>query len=303
MGRRFTKKRYDPNRVPRARRVVVNEKNVLLPFLFTTLNEQSKSSVKAMLAHGQISVNGQVTAQFDTPLEPNDVVTISYERGRVAFSHPLLKIVWEDNHLILVQKKEGLLSVGNARERDLTVVQLLNKYVKKSDERNKIFVLHRLDKETSGLMLFARNKGMQETFQNNWNRLVKEHSFIAVVEGVPEKKSDLLITQDWDAMTDNKLIIAEGEGEDAIARYKLLKQNEQYALLNVRLESGRRNHIRNQLAAMGHPIAGDRRNGAETNPAERLMLHSQIFTFVHPETRTEMTFDTRMPFDFTSLTK
>jgi len=301
MGRRFTKKRYDPNRVPRARKVVVKENNTLLPFLFATLNEQSKSSVKAMLGHGQISVNGQVTAQFDMPLQPNDTVTISFERGKVAFNHPLLKIVWEDNFLILVQKKEGLLSVGNPRERDLTAMQLLSNYVRKTDSRNKIFVLHRLDKDTSGLMLFARNKGIQETFQNGWNRLVKMHAFAAVVEGVPEKKSDLLLTQDWTDATESRIIVA--EGEDAIARYEVKKHNEQYALLNIRLESGRRNHIRQQLAAMGHPVVGDHRTGAETNPEERLMLHSQIFTFVHPETGREMSFDTQTPYAFTSLTK
>lgn len=303
MNKRFSKKKYDPNRVPRARKVSVKEKNTLLPFLITLLNDQSKSSVKAMLGHGQISVNGQTTTQFDIPLEPGDMVTISYERGRVAFNHPLLKIVWEDNHLILVQKKEGLLSVGNAHERDKTALQLLSNYVKKTDPRNKIFVLHRLDKETSGLMLFARNKGIQDKFHTHWNRLVTEHSFVAVVEGTPARKTDLLMTRQWDDNTESKTIVAEGDGEDAVARYQTIQQNDQYALLRITLESGRRNHIRSQLAAMGLPVVGDRKMGATTNPEERLLLHSRVLTFTHPETGTAMTFDTRIPHAFTSLTK
>ncbi|NDV55653.1 RluA family pseudouridine synthase [Parabacteroides sp. 52] len=303
MKRNNTKRRYNPQRAQRGRKVTVKESNTLLPFLFQTLNDQSKSSVKAILAHGQISVNGKVTTQFDTPLTPNDVVGISYERGKVAFNHPLLKIVWEDNYLVLVNKKEGLLSVGTEKEKERTAYNLLINYVKKTDPRNKIFILHRLDKETSGLMLFAKNRGIQETLQADWGRLVTEQSYITVVEGRPERETDLL-TSTLTNETDTRVIIAaEGDGAEAIARYKLKRSNGEYSLLEVHLESGRRNHIRMQLGRIGHPVAGDRKNGAESNPAGRLMLHAQKFSFIHPETKVEMCFDTQIPAAFTSLTK
>lgn len=303
MGRKSTKNRYDAPRIPRARKVTVQEPNTLLPFLIATLSQQSKSSVKAMLGHGQIAVNGQVSTQFDTPLVPNDVVTISYERGKVAFSHPMLSILWEDSQLIVVRKKEGLLSVANAREKERTAVHLLSNYVKKTDSRNKIFMLHRLDKDTSGVMIFAKNRGIQDTFQSGWNRLVTEQVYMAVVEGMPEKESDLLHSSYTTEETGQRsILVAENEGDEAIARYKVLRGNEEYSLLEIRLESGRRNQIRNQLGALGNPVVGDRRNGSETNPGDRLMLHASRLSFIHPQTGTEMSFETRIPTVFNALT-
>lgn len=302
MGRHFAKKRFNPRHTPRGRRVTVKESTTLLPFLFQALAEQSKSSVKAMLAHGQISVNGRVTSQFDTPLTPNDIVGISYEKGKVPFNHPLLKIVWEDDFVIVVNKKEGLLSVGNAKERELTAYHLLSHYVKKTDVRNKILVLHRLDKDVSGLMIFARNRGVQDTFESKWNRMITEQTYIAVVEGVPEKDSGLLSSLAPDMQPSPVFIIAENGGEEAIARYKKKRNNEDYSLLELTLES-RRNQIRAQLQELGHPVAGDKRYGAMTNPEERLMLHAQKLSFIHPDTGTEMCFDTQIPHTFTSLTK
>lgn len=169
MARRSEYRGTDKSRAPRGRKVTVKEENTLLPFLFGLLNEQSKSSVKALLAHGQISVNGTVTSQFNTPLTPGDEVLISYERGKVEFNNPLLTIVWEDDDLIVVNKKEGLLSVSSTRVKERTALHLLSEYVKKTDPRNKIFVLHRLDRDTSGLMMFAKNLQVQKALQSNWN--------------------------------------------------------------------------------------------------------------------------------------
>lgn len=305
MGRRFDKKRYNPRSAPRGRRITVQEETTLLPLLLQILNQQSKSSVKAMLGHGQISVNGKVTTQFDTPLKPKDILGISYERGKVPFSHPQLKIVYEDDYFILVNKKEGLLSVGNAKERERTAVRLLSDYVKKTDSRNKVFILHRLDRETSGLMLLARTKGIQEAMLSEWNYRVKEQSFVAVVEGRPEKEKDLLVSIPLmdTAQNDKSVIISENEGEEAVARYKILRGNEDYSLLEVGLESGRRNQVRVQLANIGNPIAGDKRNGAETSPAGRLMLHARRLVFIHPDSGVKMEFDTQIPHPFTALTK
>ena len=165
MARRSEYRGTDRSRAPRGRKVTVKEENTLLPFLFGLLNEQSKSSVKALLAHGQISVNGTVTSQFNTPLTPGDEVLISYERGKVEFNNPLLTIVWEDDDLIVVNKKEGLLSVSSTRVKERTALHLLSEYVKKTDPRNKIFVLHRLDRDTSGLMMFAKNLQVQKALR------------------------------------------------------------------------------------------------------------------------------------------
>ncbi len=291
-----------PQRAPRGRKVTVQEKTALLPFLSDLLKEQSRSSVKALLAHGQIAVNGRVTSQFDAPLEPNDVVTISYERGKVAFSHPSLTIVWEDDSLIVVNKREGLLSVANAKVKERTAYHLLSEYVKKENPRNKIFILHRLDRETSGLMMFARNRGVQEKLQSDWNRMITDRSYVAVVEGKPEKEADLLVSSLAENAGMQVYVVAEG-GKEAVTRYKTLRGNDHYTLLELSLETGRKNQIRAQLQDIGHPIAGDVKYGAATNPAGRLMLHARKLFFIHPVSGEQMRFETQVPAAFSSLAK
>ena len=295
------KKRFRPDNAPRGRNITVEQEATLLPFLFELLKEQSKTSVKALLSHGQIWVNQQATTQFDTPLHAGDVVTISYNRRKVVFNNPLLNIIYEDDSVIVVNKREGLLSVSTAKVRERTAFHILSDYLKKSDPRNKLFVLHRLDRDTSGLMMFAKTRSVQEKMQSNWNEMITERTYVAVVEGRPEKDSDLITTQLKENAEARVYVVADG-GKDAITRYHLLRTNEKYSLLELNLETGRKNQIRAQMEYIGHPIAGDYKYGAETDPTGRLMLHAQRLYFIHPETGEEMRFDTRIPDSFKSLT-
>lgn len=303
MERRLGYKDTNFKKAPRGRKVSVKEENTLLPFLFQLLSEQSKSSVKALLAHGQILINGKTTSQFNAPLVPGDEVEISYERGKVEFSNPLLNIIWEDDSLIVVNKKEGLLSVSSTRIKERTAYHLLSDYVKKSDPRNKIFVLHRLDRDTSGLMMFAKSQQIQKALQSNWNAAITARSYVAVVEGRPEKDSDLIVSNLTENAKMQVYVTAEGDGKEAITRYRLLRSNNRYSLLELDLETGRKNQIRVQMQSIGHPIAGDNKYGAETDPAGRLMLHARRLFFIHPETNEEMRFETRIPDAFVSLAK
>ena len=295
------KKRFRPDNAPRGRNITVEQEATLLPFLFELLKEQSKTSVKALLSHGQIWVNQQATTQFDTLLHAGDVVTISYNRRKVVFNNPLLNIIYEDDSVIVVNKREGLLSVSTAKVRERTAFHILSDYLKKSDPRNKLFVLHRLDRDTSGLMMFAKTRAVQEKMQSNWNEMITERTYVAVVEGRPEKDSDLITTQLKENAEARVYVVADG-GKDAITRYHLLRTNEKYSLLELNLETGRKNQIRAQMEYIGHPIAGDYKYGAETDPTGRLMLHAQRLYFIHPETGEEMRFDTRIPDSFKSLT-
>lgn len=295
------KRRFCPDNAPRGRNITVEQEATLLPFLFELLKEQSKTSVKALLSRGQILVNQQVTTQFDTPLHAGDVVTISYNRRKVVFNNPLLNIIYEDDAVIVVNKREGLLSVSTAKVRERTAFHILSDYLKKSDPRNKLFVLHRLDRDTSGLMMFAKTRAIQEKMQSNWNEMITERTYVAVVEGRPEKNSDLITTQLKENAEARVYVVAEG-GKDAITRYNLLRTNDKYSLLELNLETGRKNQIRAQMEYIGHPIAGDYKYGAETDPTGRLMLHAQRLYFIHPETGEEMRFDTRIPDSFKSLT-
>lgn len=287
----------------RERKVTVQEKGTLLPFLFALLNGQSKSSVKALLGKGHISVNGNVTTQFDTPLETDDIVSINYSRGKVVFNNPLLQIVWEDDYLIVVNKREGLLSVASERVKERTAYHLLSDYVKKSDPRNKIFILHRLDRDTSGLMMFAKSRAVQEKLQSAWNEMITSRTYVAVVEGRPEKDTDLLTSYLTENARMQVYVSATGDGKEAITRYKVLRSNGVYSLLELELETGRKNQIRAQMQSIGHSIAGDMKYGAETDPARRLLLHARRLYFIHPETGEEMRFETRIPALFSSVIK
>ena len=150
-------------------------------------------------------------------------------------------------------------------------------------------------------MMFAKTRAVQEKMQSNWNEMITERTYVAVVEGRPEKDSDLITTQLKENAEARVYVVADG-GKDAITRYHLLRTNEKYSLLELNLETGRKNQIRAQMEYIGHPIAGDYKYGAETDPTGRLMLHAQRLYFIHPETGEEMRFDTRIPDSFKSLT-
>ena len=298
----FKRKGFE-RRPSKERKVTVQERNTLLPFLFELLKEQSRSSVKALLSRGQISVNGKTTRQFDTELQPNDTVGINYGRGKVEFNNPLLRIIWEDDDLIVINKREGLLSVSTDRIKERTAYRLLSDYVKQNDPNGKIFVLHRLDRDTSGIMMFAKSFQVKEALQSNWANVITNRTYVAVVEGRPEKDTDLIVSN----LVENKkmqvFVSPENGGKEAITRYRLLQTNERYSLLELQLETGRKNQIRAQMQSIGHSIAGDSKYGAETNPAGRLMLHARKLCFIHPTTGEEMRFETRIPDSFTSLSK
>lgn len=297
-----TPKSAGKSSAPRGRKIVVKEQNTLLPFLFSALSDQSKSSVKALLAHGQVLVNGKMTKQFNEPLNPDDEVLISYERAKKEFRNPLLKIVYEDDSIIVINKKEGLLSVANEHTKDRTAYHFLSDYVKQTDPRNKIFVLHRLDRDTSGLMMYAKNQDVQYKMRDDWNNFITQRTYVAVVEGRPEKDSDLLVSNLIENEHMQVYVTPEG-GKEAVTRYKVLQSNGNYSLVQLDLETGRKNQIRVQMQSIGHPVAGDFKYGAETDPTGRLMLHAMRLFFIHPVTGEEMRFETRIPDAFVSLAK
>jgi 23S rRNA pseudouridine1911/1915/1917 synthase len=282
----------------------VKEQDTLLPYLLGLYaRQQSKTSVKALLRHGQVWVNGTPVTHFDTPLRPGDEVLVSHEKGRVMFNHPLLRIVWEDDELIVVDKKEGLLSVSDSPSQERTAWFLLSQYVKKINPRNRIFMLHRLDKGTSGLMMFARNKNIQEYLRANWHEMITRRTYIAVAEGVPEKREDTITT--WLAENSRMKVYCTDpqHGKEAVSRYRVLKNNMTYSLVELELETGRKNQIRAQMEHIGHPVAGDPKYGAQTDPAGRLMLHAGRLFFIHPATGEEMRFETPVPKQFKDLVK
>ncbi len=287
----------------KSRKSIVKENNTLLPYLLEWLNRQSKTSVKGLLSRGQVWVNGTPSTHFNTPLSPGDEVSISYKKVPVPFNHPQLKIVWEDDELIVVDKKEGLLSVSDSPSQERTAYFLLSQHVKKTDPRNKIFILHRLDKGTSGLMMFARNRNIQEYLRANWHKMITRRSYVAVIEGVPEKNEDTVVTYLAENSRMKVYCTDPQHGKQAVSHYRVLKSNATCSLIELELETGRKNQIRAQMEYIGHPVAGDPKYGAQTDPAGRLMLHARRLFFIHPATGEEMRFETPVPKQFNEPVK
>ena len=276
----------------------VKADNTLLRFLVEQLGGESKTSVKALLKFGQVSVNGRAETAFDAPLAVGDRVFVCREKNRVAFSHPQLKLVWEDEDLIVVDKKDGLLSVPDATSQERTAYSLLSEYVKRFDARNRVFILHRLDKGTSGLMMFAKNAAIQEFLRENWHEAITRRSYVAVVEGVPERAEDTLVNYLAENERMKVYCTSPQRGKEAVSHYRVLRSRADYSLIEVELETGRKNQIRAQMEHIGHPVAGDPKYGARTDPAGRLLLHARRLFFLHPATGREVRFETPIPASF-----
>lgn len=281
----------------------IQEPATLLNFLFSALQGQSKTTVKSLLAHRQISVNGQVTTQFDKSLQTGDQIRICTDRKHLPFHHPLLEIIYEDDYFIVVHKKSGLLSIANDKTKEKTAYHLLNEYVKQKNTRSHVFILHRLDRDTSGIMMFTKNQRLQKELQSDWGNAILERKYVAIAEGTPAPSAGTLrsfLSEDENHFVHSSPIAG---GKIAITHYKTLKTNKQYSLIELELETGRKNQIRVHLQSIGHPVTGDKKYGAHHNPLHRLALHAFKLRFIHPVTKQEMNFETPVPAAFTRLLK
>jgi len=274
----------------------------LMEFVIEQLKSKSRTTVKSLLVHRQISVGTHTITQFDYPLEPNQLVTINW--GVVPEQTRLrgVRILFEDPYLIVINKEAGMLSIATAKEKLLTTYSILSSHVKKEDPTNRIFVVHRLDRDTSGVMMFAKSEKVQEIMQKEWQEAVIRRSYIAVVEGFVEKDGDTIRS----FLKENKMLFmystkVPGEGDEAITHYKVLKRSEEFSLLEVELETGRKNQIRVHMKELGHPVAGDKKYGSKMNPLRRTCLHANILAFKHPITGEELSFETPPPHRFLSM--
>lgn len=283
--------------------IVIEEAATLLPFLFSRFADRSKTTVKSYLAHRQVSVNGCITTQFDTPLAPGDRVEINFGRAREAVSHPMLRIVYEDDHLIVIEKRNGLLSVATDKQIMRTAYSILSEHVKQEDPRNKIFVLHRLDRETSGLMMFAKSEEVKVKIQSAWEQTVVERKYFAVVEGVVSKEEGMISTYLTESKALKVYVTAKEEGKIANTGFRVLKRSKKndVTLLELELETGRKNQIRAHMEYIGHPIVGDKKYGSKRALIGRVALHAGVLSFIHPVTGQRHDFSTPIPRKFTEL--
>lgn len=280
----------------------VTEDAPLLDFLIGAMPQRKRTAVKNLLGHNQIAVNGIPTTQFDMPLKEGDEVKANLTREFRVFYNRRLKLVYEDDDIIVVHKGYGLLSMGTDKIKEGTAYSILREYLKWQNPRNMLFIVHRLDRDTSGLMVFAKTQEAKDKLQHNWNNMVISRKYLAVVEGKPEPeegevRSYLAENSRFEVYSTDK----PEEGQLAVTRYRTLRSRNGYSLMEVSLDTGRKNQIRVHMKDLGHPIAGDRRYGAKSSPIHRMALHAQTLRFIHPITRKDMNFSTTVPASFARM--
>lgn len=301
-SRGYNKNNKRPNKVQSL--VPVQQEAELMAYLIQCFPEKSRTSVKSLLAHKQVRVNQKVETRYNFRLKPGDNVTLN--KGKVVEVEEMtgIKILFEDEYLIVIEKAAGLLSISTSGEKERTAYSMLSRYVKSSDPGKHVFVLHRLDRETSGVMMFSKSQEVQATMQNNWREMVLQRTYTVIVEGKVEKtegsiSSHLLESKAMKVHTTQK----KEEGQLAVTFFKMIKQLKNYAMMEVTLETGRKNQIRVHMEELGNPVAGDKKYGAKTNPLQRLGLHASLLIFKHPITRETMKFESPVPKSFLRLMK
>jgi len=282
----------------------VSESSPLLAYLFAAWPETKKKQVRTWLKLGSVAVNGRVITQFDHPLKPGDQVLIR-AKGLAAPETKVaggIRIRHEDADIIVIDKPPGLLSIASPSETERTVYSFLTDHVRLGNKRGRerVWVVHRLDRETSGLMVFAKSEQAKRALQDHWDAVEKK--YLAVVEGRPPQDAGLLDSH-LDESNPLKVYSApEGpETRHALTRYRVTKKGKTTSLVELTLETGRRHQIRVQLADARCPIVGDKKYGAETNPIRRVALHASGLRFLHPTTRETMRFDSPLPGDLGRL--
>lgn len=281
----------------------VEEETTLLPFLIKSLPNLNRTEVKALLKYKHIAIKGAPITQFNTPLMPGDVVEVNHGRSFYKFNNPQVKLLYEDKYMIVIEKASGLLSVANDNAREKNAFRILQDYVKHGNPEADVYVCHRLDQYTSGILVFSKDQEMMLEMRSNWDFYVKERKYVCVTENIPPRQEDTiesLLTQN-----DRMQVYStpdEEKGRLAITHYRVLQTRGRYALLDVEIFTGKKNQIRVHMSEMGCPIAGDIKYGAETNPARRLMLHNYRLSFIHPVTGELMRFSLPTPVVFRKLT-
>lgn len=286
----------------------VNQETELLKYMQEIYSDRSRSAVKKMLQHGQFIIEGKPVTQFDYLLKKGQIVYVLSQKESKQIDYlESVSVIYEDRDLLAVEKESGLLSVPSenaAPGEDSAYIQVMG-YAQSVDTRGEVFSVHRLDRDTSGVMLFAKNKRAETILQEHWSEFALKRSYIAVVEGGDFPAGEGTHTS-YIKELDNRQMISSPEdngGKFAETKYEKIKSNALYSLVEAQLVTGRRNQIRLHMQDMGHPVAGDSKYGAASNPINRLALHAASLEIIHPITEAELVFESQVPDSFLNLVK
>ena len=283
-------------------KLLVDREDTLLAFVIASLPKRSRNDIKAALRGQGITVAGRVVTRFDHPLSPGQVVEVCWHGPALAAAAPGLTIVHEDDDLIVIDKPGGLLTVATDREKRRTAYAMLSDYLKSANPEAKIFIVHRLDRETSGLLLFAKSEEIKRRIQETWESTVAERSYVAVVQGEVLAEKGTVTSY----LTESSALVVYSSpnpkhGRKSVTHYRRLRGNGIYSLLELNLDSGRKHQIRVHMQDLGHPVVGDSKYGATANPLRRLCLHARVLAFHHPRSGQLCRFETPIPAAFLRL--
>jgi len=279
----------------------VQTETSLLPFLRECFPAKSRNHVKGLLTRGQIHIDGKQETHYAKVLLPGQVVEVLSTAPEADFEIGF-PIIFEDDDILVIDKPQGMLSISTDKERERTAYHIITDYVKFKNDAARIFIVHRLDRDTSGIMLFAKNEQMKQKLQENWESLVSYRGYVAVVEGMLEKPEGQIVS--WLKQTRTLVVYSSklsGDGKKAVTNYKTITSGGAYSLLQISLETGRKNQIRVHMKEMGHPIAGDKKYGAAANPLNRLALHANCLALTNPISGESMRFESDIPSGFLQL--
>ena len=287
---------YNP-RLREYKQYTCDKEMPLLEYLLTTL-PGSRSKIKATLQGRGIKVNGKQVTQFDYQLSPGDRISVSNSKRNDTFKSRYLSLVYEDQYLVVIEKKPGILSMA-AGHSSLNVKTVLEDYFKRTRQKCRAHVVHRLDRDTSGLMIYAKDMETEQILEHEWHDIVFDRRYVALVSGEMEEQSGTIAN--W--LKDNKAYVTysspvDNGGKYAVTHFQVLKSSTLHSLVEYRLETGRKNQIRVHSADMGHPVCGDIKYGNGDSPLHRLCLHAYMLCFYHPITHKPMEFTTPIPPNF-----
>ena len=284
-----------------AQKYKVKQKGKLLEFLFSNLNGWSKKTVKQRLQGSSVAVNGTVTTKHDHILNVDDVVEVGVVQtsGSSMQTARKLEIIYQDKDIIAINKPAGLLSVGTTKENKEHALALLRTQLTRGKERVQLWPVHRLDRDTSGILLFATSKDVREAVMAEWGR--SEKVYLAIAEGTPKENKG---TIDQPLRLDEKEyrmhVGKHPDAKNAITHYVVKESTDKRSLLEVSIETGRQHQIRAHMASLGHSVVGDERYGTKGG---RMGLHAQKLSFIHPVTKNKITLEVDAPRDFYALLK
>lgn len=276
----------------------------LLEAAAAVLPDHKPTKLKSMLKHHQFAINGSPTSQFNQPVKAGDELWVNFDGSFHVFSHPRIKLVYEDADMMVVDKGYGVLSTAAGNNiKDETVYNVLRKYVKLRSEHARVYMVHRLDRDTSGLMIVARTAKAREKFLTEWATIMKERKYEAVVEGNVEQDQGMV--QNYLRDADNYEVCSSSDpdegGELATTRYKVLQRTARFSRVQLSMRYGHKNQLRVHMKDLGHPISGDRKYGGRANGIHRLALHATRLVFNHPITGDTLTFESPIPDNFQAL--